>query len=285
MISGLTVSLVIYKPNLEVLKESLDSLLQSVLYQSQNGTERLEFVVDLIDNSPERSEGADKILEELQARKDLKKTKIDFRYFHFPENLGYGAANNRSILESKKKFHLVLNPDIKMIPETIELCVRYLKENPTCDAVVPSVLNWESFGKEADFNDLQFLVKSYPSVFVLFLRSFAPRFLKRIFHKRLDSYDLREKDWQLTQKSVPLVSGCFIFARTESLQKIRGFDESFFLYFEDFDLSMRLNRKDYFPEVRIYHKGGNSSKKGFLHIRLFAISAFRFFRKFGWKWI
>ncbi|MBM9501997.1 glycosyltransferase family 2 protein [Leptospira sp. 201903071] len=285
MISGLTVSIVIYKPNLNVLKESLDSLIQSILYQSLEGSERLEFYLDLIDNSPLRVDGAAKILEELQSKKELKKTKLHFRYLHFPENLGYGAANNRSILESKTKFHLVLNPDIKMIPETIELCVRYLKENPSCDAVVPAVLNWESFGKEPDFGDLQFLVKSYPTVFVLFLRSFAPRFLRRIFYKSLDSYDLREKDWRLTQRSVPLVSGCFIFAKTDSLQKIHGFDETFFLYFEDFDLSMRLNRKDYFPEVRIYHKGGNSSKKGFLHIRLFATSAFRFFRKFGWKWI
>lgn len=84
---------------------------------------------------------------------------------------------------------------------------------------------------------------------------------------------------------MPLVSGCFIFARTKSLKQIGGFDERFFLYFEDFDLSMRLKRKDYFPEIQIYHKGGNSSKKGFLHVRLFVISAIRFFMKFGWKLI
>lgn len=259
--------------------------MSSLLYQSKEESDRFDFFIDLIDNSPTYGENASEILEELKSNQKLKKTKIHFRYLHFPENLGYGAANNRSILESKTKFHLILNPDIKMIPQTIELCIRYLKENPNCDAVVPAVLNWESFGKEVDFDDLQFLVKSYPTVFVLFLRAFAPNFIRKFFHKRLDSYDLREKDWQLTQKSVPLVSGCFIFAKTESLRKIGGFDESFFLYFEDFDLSMRLNRKDYFPEIKIYHKGGNSSKKGFLHIRLFVTSAFRFFNKFGWKWL
>ncbi|RHX90837.1 glycosyltransferase [Leptospira stimsonii] len=285
MISGLTVSLVIYKPNLDILKVSLDSLLQSILYQSKEGSERLEFCVDLIDNSPLYGKEEAEYLKSLGERQELKKTKIQFRYHHFPENLGYGAANNRSILNSKTRFHLVLNPDIKMIPETIELCVRYLKENPSCDAVVPAVFDWESFGREAGFDTMQFLVKSYPTVFVLFLRAFAPAFLRRIFQKKLNSYDLREKDWNLTQRSVPLMSGCFIFAKTESLQRIGGFDESFFLYFEDFDLSMRLNRKDYFPEIKIYHKGGNSAKKGFLHIRLFVTSAFRFFWKFGWKWV
>ncbi|MBM9577267.1 glycosyltransferase family 2 protein [Leptospira sp. 201903070] len=285
MISGLTVSIVIYKPNLDVLRESLDTLLESFFFQTSKGSERLEFHLDLIDNSPQRVEGAVNILELLRSKAELQKTKLNCRYLHFPENPGYGAANNRSILESKTKFHLVLNPDIKMIPETIELCVRYLNENPGCDAVVPAVLDWESFRKAPNFKELQFLVKSYPTVFVLFLRSFAPGFLRRIFSDSLDSYDLKEKDWSLTQRSVPLVSGCFIFAKTDSLQKINGFDESFFLYFEDFDLSMRLNRKDYFPDVRIYHKGGNSSKKGFLHIRLFVTSAFRFFQKFGWKWL
>nr|OBZ97950.1 hypothetical protein A9P81_4004 [Leptospira interrogans serovar Copenhageni/Icterohaemorrhagiae] len=124
---------------------------------------------------------------------------------------------------------------------------------------------------------MQFLVKSYPTVFVLFLRSFAPDILKKVFRKYLDQYDLRDKDWNQIQEDVSLISGCFIFARTKSLKQIRGFDERFFLYFEDFDLSMRLKRKDYFPKIQIYHKGGNSSKKGFLHVRLFVISAIRFF--------
>lgn len=283
MISGLTVSIVIYKPNLDVLKESLDSLLQSILYQIKEGSVRFDFFIDLIDNSPTYGENVFKILEEQKSNQNVKKNKIHFRYFHFPENLGYGAANNRSILESETEFHLILNPDIKMIPETIELCVRYLKKNPGCDAVVPSVLDWDADAKNT--SRMQYLIKSYPTVFVLFLRSFAPGFFKKFFQKNLSAYDLMERDWSKTQESVPLVSGCFIFAKTESLRKIGGFDENFFLYFEDFDLSMRLNRKDYFPEIKIYHKGGNSSKKGFLHIRLFVTSAFRFFNKFGWKWL
>ncbi|MCG6167636.1 glycosyltransferase [Leptospira sanjuanensis] len=279
---GVTVSIVLYKPNISILRESLESLLASVAYQISKNDSKTRFQIDVLDNSPSFSQEVQSFLNDYSKAREFKK-QVAFRYIHLPENPGYGAANNRSLLESKTKYHLVLNPDIKMIPQTLYICARYLEEHSSCDAVVPSVWDWDSDGK--DVATMQFLVKSYPTVFVLFLRSFAPKFLKSFFQKYLDAYDLKERDWSRAQESVPLVSGCFIFAKTESLRKIGGFDESFFLYFEDFDLSMRLKRKDYLPKVKIFHKGGNSSKKGFLHIRLFVTSAFRFFMKFGWKLI
>ncbi|MDI7157793.1 glycosyltransferase [Leptospira santarosai] len=279
---GITVSIVLYKPNVFIFKESFSSLLSSVAYQIAHTSKTIRYKIEVLDNSPEYGEEIKTIVDDF-AKELSFKNRVEFRYVHFPENPGYGAANNRSILKSNAEFHLVLNPDIKMIPETLELCVRYLSERPDCDAVVPSVWDWEN-GRNGE-HTMQFLVKSYPTVFVLFLRSFAPSVFKKLFRKYLDRYDLKEKDWEQAQEFVPLVSGCFIFARTESLRKIGGFDERFFLYFEDFDLSMRLSRKDYFPKIRIFHKGGNSSRKGFLHIRLFVVSACRFFMKFGWKLI
>ncbi|EKR65341.1 glycosyltransferase, group 2 family protein [Leptospira weilii str. 2006001853] len=279
---GITVSIVLYKPNLSIFKESFSSLLNSVTYQISHTSKTIRYKIDVLDNSPLWGEEVKAILDGF-AKEPLLRNRVEFRYVHFPENPGYGVANNRSILKSDTKFHLVLNPDIKMIPETLTLCVRYLSEHPECDAVVPSVWDWEN--DQNGERKMQFLIKSYPTVFVLFLRSFAPSIFRKLFRKYLDRYDLKEKDWERVQEFVPLISGCFIFARTESLRRIGGFDERFFLYFEDFDLSMRLSRKDYFPKVQIFHKGGNSSKKGFLHIRLFIVSACRFFMKFGWKFI
>ncbi|EMS86010.1 glycosyltransferase [Leptospira noguchii] len=279
---GVTVSIVLYKPNVSIFKELLLSLLNSITYQISNVSKSILYKIEVLDNTPQYGEEVKNIINDLEKKFSFK-DQIKFQYFHFPENPGYGVANNRSILKSNMEFHLVLNPDIKMIPETLDLCVRYLEEHPDCDAVVPSVWDWE--GDSDGKRNIQFLVKSYPTVFVLFLRSFAPGILKKVFRKYLDQYDLKEKDWNQTQENVSLISGCFIFARTKSLKQIGGFDERFFLYFEDFDLSMRLKRKDYFPKIQIYHKGGNSSKKGFLHVKLFIISAIRFFIKFGWKLI
>jgi len=66
-----------------------------------------------------------------------------------------------------------------------------------------------------------------------------------------------------------------------------GFDPRYFLYFEDFDWSVRLNRVTktaYVPAVQIGHHGGGAAKKGFKHIYYFVKSALRFYRRHGWKW-
>ena len=72
------------------------------------------------------------------------------------------------------------------------------------------------------------------------------------------------------------------------MEEVGGFDEQYFLYFEDFDLSMRLRkfgRLMYVPSVRIVHHGGYAASKGWKHLRMFASSGFRFFRQHGWRWI
>jgi GT2 family glycosyltransferase len=69
------------------------------------------------------------------------------------------------------------------------------------------------------------------------------------------------------------------------LDAVEGFDPRYFLYFEDFDLSLRLSKVApiaYVPAVRIVHHGGHAAAKGFAHIRWFATSARRFFSMHGW---
>jgi len=83
-----------------------------------------------------------------------------------------------------------------------------------------------------------------------------------------------------------LAGGCFFFLRTDVFQKIGGFDPRYFLYFEDFDLCMRLRRHksiSYVPEVRIMHGGGDVGRKSRRHHWYFSASALRFFSSYGWK--
>lgn len=76
-----------------------------------------------------------------------------------------------------------------------------------------------------------------------------------------------------------IVSGCFMLFRTDALKALGGFDERYFLYFEDFDLSLRaqkLGRVVYYPGVRIQHYGGGAGRKGWRHIKMFLRSALTF---------
>jgi len=68
---------------------------------------------------------------------------------------------------------------------------------------------------------------------------------------------------------------------------IGGFADAFFLYFEDFDLSLRAaaaGRLAYVPSVRIVHHGGHAARKGLRHVFLFVGSAMTFFGRHGWRW-
>jgi hypothetical protein len=72
--------------------------------------------------------------------------------------------------------------------------------------------------------------------------------------------------------------------KSKSFASLGGFDAGYFLYFEDFDLSLKagaLGMSAYFPQMRVKHGGGGAGKKGFLHIRYFVASALRYFRRNG----
>lgn len=72
------------------------------------------------------------------------------------------------------------------------------------------------------------------------------------------------------------------------LKILAGFDARYFLYFEDYDLSLRTHdvaRVVYAPAVRVLHHGGGASHKGMVHIRMFLASAYKFYNRFGWKWL
>jgi GT2 family glycosyltransferase len=85
-------------------------------------------------------------------------------------------------------------------------------------------------------------------------------------------------------KDIEIASGCFMFFRKQALVFVKGFDQKYFLYFEDFDLCLRLRKQwkiAYLPNVKISHFGGNASRKGWRHTVFFIESALFFFKNHG----
>lgn len=198
-------------------------------------------------------------------------------------NIGYGAGHNLVLEGLESDNHLMLNPDVVLDKECLAKGLAYLIENEGAAMVSPTAHN-ES-GKS------QYLCKRYPSVLTLFIRGFLPRVLQRPFSKRLAHYEMHdlysETLSDLLPDTVPIISGCFMLCRTSILKAIKGFDEKYFLYFEDFDLSLRMEKKGkiyFMPSMKINHGGGDSAKKGLKHIRMFIVSGIRFFNAHGWRW-
>jgi GT2 family glycosyltransferase len=84
---------------------------------------------------------------------------------------------------------------------------------------------------------------------------------------------------------VPNLSGCFMLLRVEVLKIVGLFDEQFFMYLEDTDLSRRINMQFqtiYYPQVSIVHQYEKGSYKSLKLLKYHVVSAFRYFNKYGW---
>lgn len=193
-------------------------------------------------------------------------------------NVGYGCANNLVLAELGSDLHVVMNPDVELDAGAIAAMISTFETHPEAGLVAPAV-----FGPDGA---RQYLCKRYPSLWVLFLRGFAPRFLQGAFRGSLERYEMRDAIAEKYVTGVTLASGCFMAVRTALFRKLGGFDPGYFMYFEDYDLSMRLAREAqiaYQPSARIVHGGGDASGKGLRHVLWFTRSAGRFFSRHGWK--
>ena len=204
---------------------------------------------------------------------------VELRLLHGHGNVGYGAAHNRIINNLDSGFHLMLNPDVVLNKQFLEVGINYLIDHDDVALVVPMASHENA--------ERQFLCKRYPSVLTLFVRGFLPRSIHKLFSKRLARYEMRDLQGDQINKDIPIGSGCCMLSRSSMLTAVNGFDERYFLYFEDFDLSLRIRRHGriaYLPAMKIVHQGGYAARKGLSHVRMFILSAIRFFSAHGWRW-
>jgi GT2 family glycosyltransferase len=274
----LRVSIVLYAPDENLLRDTLRSLVES-----SKGAIKKELTgqveIFLVNNGP-----APEILEALNVLiSDIKNDPskgIAFKIIGNGENVGFGTGHNLTFDPDSCNFHLVLNPDVEIAIDALANALEFMHKNPACGMLAPAVKNGSG--------DVEYLCKRYPSVIDLTLRGFAPDWLRALFRRRLSAYEMRDKIGSKPLLGPPIISGCFMLLRAPVLKKTKGFDPAFFLYFEDFDLSLRagkVSQTAYVPSVEIVHHGGNAARKGLRHIYLFVRSSILFFNRHGWKWI
>jgi len=275
--SSLCVSVVVYHSNLQRLQETLETLQASVhAARSAGAVSRVAVVV--VDNSlcPDYHRDVLAVIDRVSSTDPA----VEYRVLAATSNSGYGAGHNSALETCESDYHLILNPDIVSDPTSLLAGVGYLREHPGVALVCPD-------GVLADGRPA-YLSKRMPSVLVLALRAFAPNWLQARFAPRLARYAMHDVHAAGRPAPVPLASGCFMLVRSGALRQIGGFDPAFFLYFEDFDLSLRLaplGELHYLPAMRVRHYGGDSARKGLRHLACFLRSGLRFFHRYGWRWL
>lgn len=277
--SSLQISIVTYRPDLPLLERTLDTL--GLAIEAAQGAGVLKTVhLALIDNSADRGI-AERVID--LGRDRFSEKPVHVMYLHGHANIGFGAAHNLVLHGTGADYHLVLNPDAEPAPDALTNAIRWLDAHPEVGALAPTVKD--------DAGNQLYLCKRYPAIFDLMLRGFAPRFVQRLFERRLARYEMRDivdADPPRDAIGVPVMSGAFLIVRRDMIDRTGGFDPRFFLYFEDFDWSMRLGqvtRNAFVPSVCVVHHGGAAASKGLRHIGWFLASGVRFYSKHGWKWL
>jgi GT2 family glycosyltransferase len=250
----LSASIVAYKTDANILAQTIHSFLNS----TKNSK------LHLIDNSP---------------TDQLKFLAYDPRisYTFNNKNIGFGAAHNLSLraVLNQSKYHLVLNPDVFFEPSVIPRLYNFAEQDDQVGLIMPKVFYPDG--------RIQRVCKLLPTPRTLIVRRFM-RFLRRAVERENYRYELHGCGYDKIVDA-PFLSGCFMFLRTAALRKVGLFDERFFLYTEDTDLSRRVHkhfRTVFFPEVSIYHHHQRGSYKDPLLLMRNIQSAIRYFNKWGW---
>jgi GT2 family glycosyltransferase len=173
-------------------------------------------------------------------------------------------------------YHIIMNPDIAFKPEILNGLYDFMQQNSNVGLVMPKVIYQNG--------EMQYLCKKLPSPADLFIRRFFPGPLKACVKKILEAYELRHKDYNAIME-VPNLSGCFMFIRTAVFASVGLFDEQYFMYLEDTDLSRRINkyyRTVYYPLETITHGYRKASYRNIKLMKHHLESSVRYFNKWGW---
>ncbi len=172
------------------------------------------------------------------------------------DNRGFSKANNQAIEISQGEYILLLNPDTVVEEDTFTKVISFMDNHPDAGGLGVRMLDGKG----------EFLPESkrgLPTPSVAFYKIFG---LSKLFpkSKKISQYHLGYLN-ELEINEVDILSGAFMLMRKEALDKVGLLDETFFMYGEDVDLSYRIQKGGYknyyFPETRIIHYKGESTKK------------------------
>ncbi len=191
------------------------------------------------------------------------------------QNTGFAVANNQAIRACTGQYVLLLNPDTLVEEDTFSKCLDFMDNHPDAGALGVKLI--DGSGKYLPESK-----RGFPSPWVAFCKTLG---LSTVFpkSKRFNQYYLGHLDENETH-AVDVLAGCFMFMRREALDQAGLLDEAFFMYGEDIDLSYRIiqagYKNYYFPDTKIIHYKGESTKKGSLnYVRTFYQAMIIFTRK------
>ena len=190
------------------------------------------------------------------------------------ENVGFARANNQAIMQARGEFTLILNPDTIITPLCLQEGIAWMRSHPKCGAIGARMM-------DANGVFLPESKRAFPTPWVSFCKIFG---LSKLFPRSpwFAKYHLRYLS-DLEPQCIDILSGAYMLCRTPVLQQLGGFDEDFFMYGEDIDLSYRIVKAGYenwfLPTPMIHYKGESTHKDSMRYVRIFYDAMLIFYRK------
>lgn len=247
----LTISIVTYKNDVAELMQAVDSALNT----------DLNVYLYIVDNSP---------TDELKV--NFNDSRIEYIFNN--ANIGFGAGHNIAIKKAigNSKYHLILNPDIYFKRNVLKELYDYMNQTDY-GVLMPQVRD-----PEGSVRTTRRLLPTPLNIFgKLFPQKGWLKKKEREYRTEFVEYD--------RVVSAPFLSGGFMFCRTDAFDKVGLFDERYFMYMEDADLSRRFYSSSstvYFPKVHVFHSAHRESHKSLKLLKIHLYSAYLYFNKWGW---
>ncbi|MCQ2485607.1 MAG: glycosyltransferase family 2 protein [Clostridia bacterium] len=225
-------------------------------------TKDIDFKLYVVDNGS--ADGTPEYIEKNYPQVEVIKTN---------KNIGFGAGHNVAIEKIDSEYHAVINPDIVMIENAIKEMADYMDKNGDIGLLSP----------EIRFPDgrIQILGKRNPH----FKYLVASRMRGDEPGKLLKEYAMLDTDLSKPLE-IENATGCFMMFRTSVLKEIGGFDERYFMYFEDADITRKVSkvaRVVFYPDAKVSHVWARDSKRDTKLMIIHIQSMLKYYAK--WKMI
>lgn len=232
----ITMSIVTYNSE-EYILSVIDGIVDGMATAGKTASELPDYSIIVVDNAS--TDNTAKLVLEAQA-----KYPGIIEWLPRSQNLGFGTGHNRAIPLMKGQYHAVIKPDIVVSNGALLEMMKFMNQNPDVGLLSPRIISPNG--------DLQYLCKRNPTLADLLLRLVFPN----SFRGRQDRFEMRETGYS-SVFDLAYAPGCFMFFRTEVYLQIHGFDEKFFLFLEDADITRRVNevsRAIFYPKVSVIHE-------------------------------
>lgn len=252
-LTNVAASIVTYKTDRDELSRALGLLKRSAVER-----------VTVVDNSPDDS------LRELVISSGAD-------YIKSEKNLGYGAAHNialrRSLSDQQMCYHLVMNSDISFDDDTLGRITAFMNSRREVGQLIPRMVYPDG--------RIQASVRLLPTPLDLILRRFLPRCIGRKSRRRFTLADWSHD----AEANIPYHQGSFMFFRLDALRQTGLFDERFFMYPEDVDITRRIHERFvtlFWPGATIVHDHRAASYRSLKMLGIHVVNMARYFNKWGW---